>query len=617
MMAWASIDPNGPQLAIGAAKAEYPLCQQIPGCTWNKDDQLWRAPLSWATYVAFRTVWELQPITLHQPLLDWAQLAEQDYMERWRTRVKEDADPDYLKLLQDIDNNSVCTLTPPQRGGAAWLARWERCGVIDPGGTGKSPQVIRALQLAGKGALPALIICSKAALLPWQDKFARWAPELTVQIVGGTATARRKALETEADVYLIAWANVRLHTRLAAYPGQAFVRCDEHGGTSGKTEAQCEVHHKELNGLPLRTIVPDEAHRMNNTSAKQTRAVWFLAHMATYFWPITGTPVTGSVADAWTVGHGIDPRSFPVKGRFMDLFAEKVFGFSGFEQEVGLRADHAAAFHMIVQPFWRLMPREVCRPGAPPVLEPEFRYPPMDPAQSRPYKQLAKTLLADLAEGRELTPGNSAVKFGRLVQLASSAISVRDSEDAWGFTEELVAAVAPSNKVADLVEFLEDNPGQLVVSAMHTQLIELAEEALAKRKITFTKIVGGMSYEAMYQAQQWFNAGQVRVIFITVAGAESIDLQESCSTIYFLQPDPSYSWRQQKIWRLDRHGQRYPVRQVYAISPGTVDERLFELGEQKEERAHQITLDRELMRWVIEAAEGEAARYQEREREST
>jgi SNF2 family DNA or RNA helicase len=230
-------------------------------------------------------------------------------------------------------------------------------------------------------------------------------------------------------------------------------------------------------------------------------------------------------------------------------------------------------------------------------LEPVFRYPEMTPGQARVYKQLKKELLADI-DGYTMVPALSVTKFGRLCQLAASSIELVDGEDRDGFTTQKVELTLPSSKVDDLMEFLSDNPGQLVVAASSPRLIELAERKLAAAKISHCKIVGGMSEGDKYQAARWFQDGQCRVIMITDAGGESITLT-AADTIYFLQPEPSFLKRDQKISRVDRIGQPNAVRVVYSITPGTVEERLFQLGNDKEERAGSVTRDADLLKWIV------------------
>lgn len=613
-MAWAAVDPTGdrPVLAIGAAKAEHHLCQQIPGCNYDKATSIWRVPLTWAAYVCFRTVWASQPVSIHPKLEAWGNSQYRHITGRYEARSRMDATPEMQARIAEIESNPDVIISmgghlrPYQRGGVDWLVTGERVCLQDPQGNGKMIQCIRALQVLARNGegLPALVIAPGAALLNWRDKLASWAPELTVRVVTGTALKRRRALmdEGEADVYLIAWPNVRMHTRLANYPGQRFVRCGEHGGVTGdKTAAQCEVHPKELNEIRWGTVIADEAHRMKDARSKQTRAVWWLAGSARYFWPCTGTPIADNISDIWPAMHAIDPAAFPSRSRFLDLFAIKNMAWGRGTEILDIRPDTADAFHLIVQPWVRRIPQQAARPDEHGRLEPEFRYPEMTPAQSRAYKALRKEAMADL-DGATIVPDNSAVKFGRMCQLASSSIVLEDGEDRDGFTRQIVELALPSSKADDLLDFLGDHPEPLVVTCNSPRLVGLCEKKLDAAKITHCKIVGGMSDEDKHAANRLFQDGRCQVIFITSAGSEAIDLTVS-PTILFLQPDPSYLSREQKIGRVDRIGQTRPVRVVYSISPGTVEQRLYTLGTEKQERAASVVRDPDLMRWIIGESE--------------
>jgi SNF2 family DNA or RNA helicase len=112
-----------------------------------------------------------------------------------------------------------------------------------------------------------------------------------------------------------------------------------------------------------------------------------------------------------------------------------------------------------------------------------------------------------------------------------------------------------------------------------------------------------MSSDAKATAAETFQANpQIRVIFLTAAGSESIDLQAARGVV-FLQPNPSFVATEQIVGRSDRRGQTHPVRTIYMLSPNTVDQRLFELSQQKEERHAQVTRDAELMAWVVSETE--------------
>jgi SNF2 family DNA or RNA helicase len=551
------------------------------------------------------------PIYIYPPLLAYGEQAWEATRQRFADRVQIDADEQYLPLIMDAEADNAMVLRPDQRGAVEWLVKYGRAGIEDPTGNGKTPIVIRALQVQQQvtgTALPALYIANGAALFGIRDKFRAWAPELKVSVVAGTQALREKALKAEADVYLIAWDNLRLHTRLAPYGSQRLAKCSKCAGTETKvTPGRCEAHEKELNAIRFGTVIPDEAHKMRDPTTKQTRAAWWLMWHAEFCWPMTGTLVAATVADPWGPMHGVDPRAWPSRSRYIDMFAQKEFAWNRGAEILGFRPDHAYAAQTIIQPYWRRMPREIARPGAPPRGEPEFRYTELSPAHRKVYDQLAREALADL-EGASMVTGNDLVKYTRLCQLASSMVEQYDGEDDQGFTVPRYKLVLPCPKADDLLEFLDDTEGQVVVAAISTELIALAERKLHDAKISYTHIIGGMSAEAQYQANMEFLSGQHRVIFISNAGSESIDLQ-SAAVIYFLEPDTSFLAREQKIGRVDRYGQRFPVRQVYAIAPGTVDARRFRLGCEKSERHDSVARDPDLLRWILT---GEQVNWQTR-----
>lgn len=600
-------------LAIGAAKAEFHLCEAIPGMNFSKADGIWRAPLSWPVYVAMCEVWSGTPLPLAPNLDRWAGEMYAWYARAWELReLMEEDSPQLMQALTDIESGRAANeggpmLLPFQRGGVQWLTEMRRAVLEDPQGNGKTPQAIRAFQVlrASPGGLdaPALVIAPPATLLNWQREFGRWAPELSARVIMGSALKRRKAIMDEgpADVYIIGWQSVRLHTRIAPYPGLRMKRCTEHGGDDPAVKAAaCEVHEKELNAIRWGAVIPDEAHRMQDGRSKQTRAVWHLAHQAPYFWPLTGTPVADNIGNLWPILHGVTPQGFPSRSRYLDLWAVKNMAWHGGTEILGVRPETSTSFQAATQCYLRRIPKELARPQMPKRLDAVFRNPEMTPAQARMYKQLSKELLADIEEsGTTMVPANSGVKFARLCQLAAASIETYDGEDPIGFTKQQVRMIAPSHKVDDLLEFLEDNPGSLVVSCNSPQLVELCAAKLDAEKITNCRITGSQSPLARDQAVTWFQEGECRVILITPrAGGEGITLTAS-DTVLWLQPTPSFREWEQVMGRVDRIGQENPVRHVYSVTPGSVEERLYQLGQDKTERAAQVTMDAELLKWMV------------------
>jgi len=613
MTAWADVEPgtDPPVMAIGCRRAEYELAKLIPGCNIGSKDDIWRVPLSWPAWCALSCAFSRQPIEVMPALQSWADEAWAQVRQRYADRdAMECADPEIADALTvaEMGSGSDLRLTGPQRGAVQWLVKYRRAILADTRGNGKTPPLIRSLQVLGEAAFPALIICPGSSLLSWQRKLAAWAPGVRTVIIAGGKKQREQAIDAlargEADAGLIVWGNVTSHSRKVSYPGKTMPRCSAHGGD--KSPATCQDHDREFQGFRLRTIIADECHRMADPESQQTRAVQYLMHHCENAWAVTGTLTPDHVGQLWPVLRGLDPRGFPARSRYLALYAdqETSYGHRGVKV-LGLRADNLSWFRHTVEPWFRRTPKQIARPGE--WLAPvEFRYPQMAPKQAGQYKAIKESGLLELRDA-DIVTGTSIEQFTRMCQLSQAALEVEEGEGPDGFPVENVRMRLPSHKADDLLDFLDAEPGQWIVAATSPQLVALAEGKLHAAGISYSKIIGGMSYAAQDAAAIEFQEGQARVIFITAAGAESIDLQ-AAEGIVWMQPSPSFTVREQMTGRADRWGQDKVVRQVYMITPGTTDTRLYELGLDKGERHEQLTRDPEMVRWLMSAQPDEIPR---------
>lgn len=496
-----------------------------------------------------------------------------------------------------------------QRSGVAFLVKARRAVLADPPGTGKTAQLIRTLQVLeemGEDPFPALVVCPNSLKLStWARELTTWAPELSVQVVDGTATQRRKQLAVDAQVRILNWEGVRLHSRLAPY------------GTISLTEKERAL--KELNELGLRTVICDEAHKGKDPQTAQTRSVWAVMHGAEFRYQASGTPVTENIGDLWALLHGIEPEWFPAKTKYVDRYAETSMNVFGGLEVHGIRPDTRDEFFKIVDPLMRRIPKDAALPHLPPVLPVQIRHTVMGAKQKKAYDEMERDMIAQLND--LLVAPNPLGQLTRLNQLAAANAEVipgvrREKQTVWvdGQPVERVVEVpsydvrlmAPSNKVDDLVDLLEElgDDEPLVVAAVSRQLIELAAERLKKLKITFGLITGAQSQYERDQAVQRFQNGHIRVVMLTLgAGAEGITLTRS-RTMLFLQESYSEVQNMQARDRVHRIGsERHDaIRIIVQITPGTVEERRRELLDTKQMRMEEVVRDRETLAKLLGAA---------------
>lgn len=471
-----------------------------------------------------------------------------------------------------------------QRSGVAFLVKARRALLADPPGTGKTAQLIRTLQVLremGENPFPALVVCPNSLKLStWARELSTWAPEVTVQVVDGNATQRRKQLTSGADCYILNWEGVRLHSRLAGY------------GTTPLTEK--EKLPKELNDLGLRTVILDEGHKGKDPHAAQTRAVWALCEQAEFVFYATGTPVAQNIGDLWALARGIEPTWFPAKTKYLDRYADTSLNpFGGLEVH-GIKDETRDEFFRILDPLMRRIPKEAALPHLPPVLPVQIRHTVMSAKQKKAYDEMERDMIAQLDD--LVVAPNPLSQLIRLNQFAAAHAEA---------TEDGMRLASPSCKVDDLVDLLEElGPDEpLVVAAVSRQLIELAAERLKKLKVSFGLITGAQSQYERDQAVQRFQAGQIRVVMLTLgAGAEGITLTRS-RTMLFMQTSYSEVQNAQARDRIHRIGsERHDaIRIIEQITPGTVEERRQEMLSTKQMRMEEVVRDRQTLARLLGA----------------
>jgi SNF2 family DNA or RNA helicase len=575
---------NATHIFVNTTYQDRHLMTELPGARYSRSDGGWLAPLSWSTCIALRGIFG-NALELGEELQTWA----------WETREKRIAPAlalrnslDFPEELRDfpeldaVEAGSALKLYPYQRVDVKFLLVNERAILANPPGLGKTGVAIRFMQVLqhlDEQPFPAVVICPNSLkFAAWLKELRMWAPELKVQVIDGGAGGRRKQLTAAADVYVINWDALRLHSRLAPY------------GNVEMTEN--EKTAKELNEMGLRTVLMDEAHRLKDPRSKQTRAAWAIAHGARFRVDMTGTPVADHVGDIWSLGHAVEPTWFPAKTRFMDRYAQVSLNFFGGAEVVGINPHTQDELYRILDPIVRRVPKEAALPFLPPKLPVQYRHTPMTAKQKTAYRQMRDEMVVGLNE--LLVAPNPLAQLTRLMQFAAAYAEIDE--------EGKVRLTTPSAKVDDLMDLLgEMGEDPLVVAAVSRQLIELAAKKLTDAKISHGLVTGAQSADERREAIDAFQGGRTRVILLTLgAGAEGITLTRA-DTMLFMQESFSEVQNlqaQDRIYRIgsERHES---IRIIKQITPETVEEHKLEVLAEKRGRMEEIVRDEQTLRKLL------------------
>lgn len=547
-------------------------CKQIPGSRWDKERRMWHCPLSWASCKILRTTFG-DRLQVGPALLEWA---KHEVISRIQPSV---ALRDALSVPDP--GGLVAGLYSFQQAGAQFLITAGSALLGDPMGAGKTIQVIAAARAVN--ALPMLVVCPNSMKRTWGREVEKWWPGVPVYVVEGIAAKRAKMLALAADkpgIVIFNWESVRIHSRLAPY------------GSISLTDK--EKIPKELNFIPFKCVVADEAHRMKDPKSKQTRATWAVAHGPTvqYRWALSGTPLTNKPDTLWPILHFVNPKEWPGKTSYIDRYCLSSLNVWGGLEVFGLRPDMEAEFFDIFHPRFRRMPKEIILPQLPPIVH-ETRYVEMNAKQKKAYESMVETLTAVDSSGELVIASNPISQLTRCTQYASAYLEI-DAEGNPRLSD-------PSCKLDQLMEDLEDISEPAVVFATSRQLIDMAATRLEKAGIRHSVVKGGQSNDARQNAIDDFQNGNVDVILVVIAaGGVGITLTRSRIAI-FLQRSWSNVDQQQAIGRIHRIGSEIHESVVILdyVTQGTIEEGQLAVLDGKAKSLEEIVRDKDSIRRLM------------------
>lgn len=567
-MALAILDTEKNRIVLKTLWRERELCKQA-GAKYDENIRDWTMPLSWASCVILRGVWG-------------SDLEIDDRLNAWAAHELDTRIDPCLELRHAPEATTAVyrhdQLEPMQAVAVQFLATARRALCGDGMGSGKTIEAICAVEQMGDDAFPCLVVSTNTMVRKWVEELEIWSPHRTAVALKGTATQRRKLLESGADWYVINWEGLLGHSRLAGYGS---IRLSE----KDKTE-------KELNQIGIKTVIADEAHRGKNPMAKQTRAWWYLSHRADNSFALTGTPIVKHPGDLWSIMHGVAPTDFHSKTSFVDRYCLLSWGLWGGMDIVGLRGDTQDELFRFLDPRFIRRPTRVVVPNIAEKLPPQIREVDMTPKQEKAYKQMRDQMLAEIDNGLVVAT-NQLTKTTRLVLLAS-AFGELDADENFMLTDPSCKAEA----LMDVIEELDEEP--LVVFAESRQLIELASRRLTRDKIEHGLITGKISEFERAQAVHRFQNDELQLMLCTLgAGGEGITLTKA-RHVLFLQRSWSLAKNMQATDRVWRRGQDRPVQPIIIVAKNTIESRVLALGEQRELTFEEVVRDQETLRKLLQ-----------------
>ena len=479
---------------------------------------------------------------LHARHMDEATLekfAEQPFAKALRERVAQFKGIEHSNLPEHIH----AELRPYQKDGFDFLCHLSRLklgGVLaDDMGLGKTLQTLSWLswlrQKSGRKAKPALVICPASVLHNWRREANKFTPDAKVLVLeSGSARHNLRKQIPEHDIIVTNYSILRRD--LAA-----------------------------LQKFDFQAIVLDEAQYIKNPSAQVTQSVKQLK--AAQRLALTGTPLENRLLDLWSISDFVQPGYLGSQSEFTETYEPK-----GENPELAGKLARKRLSAKLRPIMLRRLKKQVAK-DLPDRIE-ERRDCPLGEEQRKLY-------LAELRRSREQimqTVSQQGVARSKIHILAALTRlrqicchpSLVGSDTASGKTDTLF----------ELLEPLHAEGQKVLVFSQFVRMLNLLEEECKQRQIT-THILTGETKQRQDVVNAFQNDPNPSVFLLSLRAAGTGLNLTTASYVVLYDPWWNPAVEAQAIDRSHRIGQTRTVNAYKLITPGTVEEKIFDLQQRK------------------------------------
>jgi len=432
---------------------------------------------------------------------------------------------------------------PYQKAGFDFLVHLSKHnlgGILaDDMGLGKTLQTLAWLewmrQNRGKNSSPALVICPASVLHNWRREANRFVPTLKVLVLeSGSARHNLRKQIPEYDLIVTNYALLR----------------------------------RDLEALQKYTfsaVVLDEAQFIKNPDAQITQSVKQLN--AEHRLALTGTPLENRLLDLWSIVDFVQPGYLGNQQKFSEKYDPKGENAED-EQRIARRRLSAKLRPLLL----RRLKKDVAH-DLPDRIE-QRRDCELDESQRKLY-------LAELRRSREQVMQVVAEKgVGRsTIHVLAALTRLRQI----CCHPQLVGNDSPSGKTEtffELLELLRVDKQKVLVFSQFVQMLRILEKECHQRQIP-THILTGETKDRQLVTEQFQNDPNSAVFLLSLRAAGTGLNLTTASNVILYDPWWNPAVEAQAIDRSHRIGQTHTVNAYRLITPGTVEEKIWDLQQRK------------------------------------
>jgi SNF2 family DNA or RNA helicase len=431
-----------------------------------------------------------------------------------------------------------------QNKDAYYLTQRGSCLVLNEPRTGKTPTMITVMKALG--TKDNLVVCPSSLVLNWAKEFEVWYPEINVVAISGDKKKRGKQI------------NEYIFNKLKGYTQVLIISKDTY-----KLE-----RNNQLEDSTFDCMIVDEAHFLRNYKSAQSKAI--LGTYAKYKYALTGTPSVKHGSDVFGLLSFINPKQFSSYWQFTDRYWEILD--NGWGKDIGevkkVREKELLSL-MAINSVQRKR-SEVMKwlPKA------QHQNIPIEITgkQLKLYNQMMDTFVAEDEESEhEIDTMNKLSQLTRLRQLC--------------LDPRLLGFDVRGAKTDALLEWADDNTEPFVVMTMFSSYFKLVKPELEKLGKRVEIIDGGTSKSVRQRIVDKFQSGKIDILLGNIIATGTGLTLDRADTIVFLDKSFSPADNEQAQDRIvpTTQAKYHPINIISFIAEGTVDERINDILDRKED----------------------------------
>lgn len=516
--------------------------REVDGRMFNKPKKRWEVPVT----SVVQCVDTLNPLGFHIPPEVWdSYYLAKENQAKIRT-IKTDPAP-YGGPLPLYDF---------QKTGAAFIRLLPGSLLADAPGLGKTIQTAAAFeQVAG----PILVLVPASLKFNWQEELKKWVPKEKSIVIHGDKQ-RRRELWYHASKGRAKWVIANYELLLRDFD---------------------DMNQRWLG------IVCDEADRIANPFAKTTKLLKQLSHYSPHSCKrvaLTGTPVSNSPEDLWSIADWISPRMLGTYKQFRERYLvtdprypSRIISYRNLE---GLREK--------IEPIMLRRQKEEVLNDFPAKTVEHIRFD-LSRDEAKAYVGLRNNIREELEKMKELdrrTLNIIPVKMLRLKQLTDH-VKLIDTE---------AGDSIDSTKLSILKEMLTPivkSGEKAIVFTQFSTMAKILYAELGAAGYSPGLIYGDINaMDRQVIVNQFRDNEDMKVIIMTEAGSYGLNLQ-AASYVFHYDASWSIGKLEQREGRAHRVGQTKPVTVYHLIARNTIDEYVLRVLKGKRDISDKILGDGE------------------------